>query len=251
MQQRSFWKFLLLSIVTCGIYEIYFMYKYTEDINTMCAGDGEETTNYIAVFFLSLITCGIYYWVWIYKLGNRMQNNAPRYGFYISESGTTLLLWSAIGTLLCGIGPLIAIYYMVTNINQFSGAYNALAYGTANPAGGQGYNPQNYSAPTQPQQPGAEQPQAFTQPYQQHQQPFTPPYGQQQTPPQAPPAPFQPYQETPPGSIYGDAAQQPADPNPFAQPAPTEEPPAPQDTQAPPADSSSENGGSENGGGEG
>ena len=45
IRQRDFWIYLLLSIVTCGIYGIYFWYKYTEDVNTVCYGDGQETMN--------------------------------------------------------------------------------------------------------------------------------------------------------------------------------------------------------------
>ena len=39
-QDRSFVKWLLLSIVTCGIYSFVFMYQWIKDINTICDGDG-------------------------------------------------------------------------------------------------------------------------------------------------------------------------------------------------------------------
>lgn len=72
IKQRSFWTYLLLSFVTCGIYDLIFMYTYTEELNRMCQGDGEESPNYIVVILLSFITCGIYGFYWIYKQGNRM-----------------------------------------------------------------------------------------------------------------------------------------------------------------------------------
>ena len=61
---RSFWVYLLLSIVTCGLYSIYFWYVYVEDLNTIFYGDGEDSPNYIIVLLLSWVTCGIYgvYW---------------------------------------------------------------------------------------------------------------------------------------------------------------------------------------------
>ncbi len=46
---RSFWVYLLLSIVTCGLYSIYFWYVYVEDLNTIFYGDGEDSPNYIIV----------------------------------------------------------------------------------------------------------------------------------------------------------------------------------------------------------
>ena len=50
---RSFWVYLLLSIVTCGLYSIYFWYVYVEDLNTIFYGDGEDSPNYIIVLLLS------------------------------------------------------------------------------------------------------------------------------------------------------------------------------------------------------
>ena len=50
---RSFWVYLLLSIVTCGLYSIYFWYVYVEDLNTVFYGDGEDSPNYIIVLLLS------------------------------------------------------------------------------------------------------------------------------------------------------------------------------------------------------
>ena len=38
---RSFWFYLLLTFLTCGLYSIYFWYVYVEDLNTIFYGDGE------------------------------------------------------------------------------------------------------------------------------------------------------------------------------------------------------------------
>ena len=46
-EDRSLLMCILLSIVTCGIYSFYFVYKLAEDMNVLCAGDGEETAGYI------------------------------------------------------------------------------------------------------------------------------------------------------------------------------------------------------------
>ena len=75
------------------------------DVNIACDGDGENTSGLVAFILLSMITCGIYAWYWYYKLGNRLANNAGRYGLCIQENGTTVLMWCIFGTLICGIGP--------------------------------------------------------------------------------------------------------------------------------------------------
>lgn len=123
---RSLAVLILLSIITCGIYGIYFWYMYTEDINTACEGDGNESPNYIIVILLSIITCGIYEFYWFYKQGNRLWAIAQnRYNFTIQENGTTVLLWMLLGALLCGIGTFIAMHILIKNMNSVAIAYNS------------------------------------------------------------------------------------------------------------------------------
>ncbi len=120
---RNFVMFLVLSIVTCGIYGIYFFYVLANDVNTICEGDGETTTSYVVAFLLSIITCGIYMWFWYYKLGNRLYNNAARYNTQIDESGTTVLLWMILGSFLAGIGIFIGQYFIINNTNKLAERY--------------------------------------------------------------------------------------------------------------------------------
>jgi hypothetical protein len=124
IKQRNFLTFVLLSIVTCGIYGIIFWYSFADDMNTICNGDGKQTQNYIIVILLSIVTCGIYGWIWYYGIGNRLQENAPRYGTNLNENGTTVLLWMIFGAFLCGIGYFYAEYILVKNINVLADRYN-------------------------------------------------------------------------------------------------------------------------------
>lgn len=124
IKQRSLVAYILLSIITCGIYSIFFWYSYTEDINKVCAGDGNESPNYIVVILLSIITCGIYSYYWYYKQGNRLQAVAPKFNLSFQENGTTVLLWFIFGAMLCGIGPFIAINILLKNMNSIANVYN-------------------------------------------------------------------------------------------------------------------------------
>jgi len=98
---------------------------YTEDINTVCEGDGNPSPNYIIVILLSVITCGIYTYVWFYKQGNRLQAIAPKYNLSIQENGTSILLWMLFGAVLCGIGPFIAYNILLKNMNAIANVYNS------------------------------------------------------------------------------------------------------------------------------
>lgn len=126
---RSLALYIVLSIVTCGIYSWWFIHSMAEDLNVACEGDGEETPGLAQYILLSLITCGIYNIWWIYKVGNRLSANAPRYGMRFQENGTTLLMWYIVGLLVCGIGSFVAIYMMIKNMNQIARAYNSMVLG--------------------------------------------------------------------------------------------------------------------------
>ena len=71
-----------------------------------------------------LLTCGIYPLIWYYSLGNRLAENAPRYGLNFQENGMTVLMWHIFGMLLCGLGAYIAMNILIKNTNAMAKAYN-------------------------------------------------------------------------------------------------------------------------------
>lgn len=121
---RSLLVYILLCIVTCGIYGWYFIYSIARDVNICCDGDGEHTSGLLMFILLSIVTCGIYSYIWFYKLGNRLNKNAYRYGMVFTENGTSVLMWQLFGVLLCGIGPFIAMNIIIKNTNTLCAAYN-------------------------------------------------------------------------------------------------------------------------------
>lgn len=121
---RSLFMYLILSIVTCGIYSLYFVYKMANDVNIACNEDGDATPGLAMYIILSLVTCGIYNLIWKYKLGNRLAANAPRYGMNFIENGTSVLLWHLFGAVLCGIGPFFAMNILIKNTNRICAGYN-------------------------------------------------------------------------------------------------------------------------------
>lgn len=121
---RSLLMYIILNIVTCGIYSYFFLYSLARDVNVACEGDGKHTAGLLKLILLTLLTCGIYAWIWYYSLGNRLAENAPRYGMNFQENGTTVLLWMLLGGLVCGIGYFVAWNIIIKNTNMICGAYN-------------------------------------------------------------------------------------------------------------------------------
>ncbi len=62
---------IILSLVTCGIYGIYWFVKLTDELNELV--DAEHETSGITCFLLSLVTCGIYGIYWSYMMGQKQE----------------------------------------------------------------------------------------------------------------------------------------------------------------------------------
>ena len=121
---RSLIMYIILSIVTCGLYGFFFVYKLAEDVNQMCLGDGETTAGLGMYILLSILTCGLYSIYWLYKIQNRLYAAGPRHGIPVSETGTTFLLWYIVGSFVCGIGALVAMNIVISSANKVGTAYN-------------------------------------------------------------------------------------------------------------------------------
>lgn len=66
---RSIALAIILSIITCGIYGIYWFVVLNDEINEL-TGDHAAPSG-IVVFLLSVVTCGIYGLYWAYVMGRK------------------------------------------------------------------------------------------------------------------------------------------------------------------------------------
>lgn len=121
-EDRKLWKLVLLTIPTFGIYNIMFWFQFTRDLNEMNRED-KRIKNYILVWFLSLITLGIYRWVWLFYLEDRIQVTGERMGMRIKPGPGTVLSWKLFGSFIL-IGPFVADYFIIRNMNRLAKEYN-------------------------------------------------------------------------------------------------------------------------------
>lgn len=121
-ENRKFWKLLLFTIPTFGIYNIVFWFQLTRDLNEMNP-DQKKIKNYILVIFLSIITLGIYHWVWFFYLCDRMQTTGAKYNLKVRPDAGILLGLKTFGTFFI-LGPFIANALAIHNMNVVAHAYN-------------------------------------------------------------------------------------------------------------------------------
>ena len=110
IQQRNIAICVILSIVTCGIYGIYWFICLTNDTNTAAKTPG--TSGGLA-FFLSIITCNIYGLYWAYKQGEKIDMAKQNRGIPSSNSGVLYLI-------LCLILPIAAWALMQNELNNLA-----------------------------------------------------------------------------------------------------------------------------------
>lgn len=111
IQQRNIALCIILSLVTCGIYEIYWFICLTDDINAVA---DEAGTSGIVAFILTIVTCGIYGFYWAYKCGEKIDKAKMDRGINSSNGGILYLI-------LFMFGGIITYALIQNELNKLAG----------------------------------------------------------------------------------------------------------------------------------
>ncbi len=118
MKQRNPALVIIFSIITCGIYEFYWIVATTNEVqNKLKSPDGSVKSGGLALLF-TIITCGIYSYYWWYKMGQRQGQLGKEYGVNSVSDNAALYL------ILCfiGIGAVINMVLLQSNLNKIASA---------------------------------------------------------------------------------------------------------------------------------
>jgi len=97
VQERNIAVSIILSLVTCGIYGLYWFVCLTNDTNTV---SGEEGTSGGMALVLTLVTCGIYGLYWAYKCGEKLDTAKQKRGIPASNGGILYLILFIFGGII-------------------------------------------------------------------------------------------------------------------------------------------------------
>lgn len=122
---RSMWKYILLSMITFGIYGIVCMSHVSSEINKVAGPyDHKKTLHYCLMFFLlSPITAGIFGLIWYSMLCGRMDDELTRRGIDYKFGSGTYWGWGFFGSLIL-VGPFIFYHKFFKAMNQLNASYN-------------------------------------------------------------------------------------------------------------------------------
>ena len=122
---RSLLKFILLSLITFGIYGLVVMSVVSSDINVIASRyDGKKTMHCCLVFFIfAPLTFGIVYLVWSHRLCERIGYELTRRTISYRFGPLDFWLWDILGALII-IGPFIYTYKLLKSMNLLAEHYN-------------------------------------------------------------------------------------------------------------------------------
>ena len=122
---RGLLKFILLSLITLGIYPLVVMSVISTDINVIASRyDGKKTMHFcLLAFIFTGLTLGIAPIVWYHRISKRIGNELTRRGIGYSFGAGTFWGWNVLGSLI-GIGPLVYTHKLFKAMNLLCADYN-------------------------------------------------------------------------------------------------------------------------------
>lgn len=121
---RGLLKFILLSMITFGIYGIVVMCTASSDINVIATRhDGKKTMNYFLAMLLGVVTFGIVPLVWTHRFCNRIGNELKLRNVPYEFSASTFWLWGVLGCFIL-VGPFIYMHKLLKSMNLICENYN-------------------------------------------------------------------------------------------------------------------------------
>ena len=95
MTERNIVTSIILTIVTCGIYGIYWFIVLTDDVKK--DADDQEFSSVALAFVLTLVTCGIYGLYWAYKMGQLTAKAQEKHGLPVTDNSVLYLILDIFG----------------------------------------------------------------------------------------------------------------------------------------------------------
>lgn len=91
IEKRNVGLAIVFTVLTCGLYGIYWFIKITDEVNYL---SGEDFGSGLSSFLLTIITCGIYKFYWSYKMGKMVYKAQDRAGVYPTDNSVLYLVLS-------------------------------------------------------------------------------------------------------------------------------------------------------------
>jgi len=95
IKNRSYITAILLTIVTCGIYGLYWMVCMTDESNSL--SDHNKTASGGMTILFTILSCGVYGMYWYFKMGKKLHEAGLKYGKQVSDNSVIYLILGLLG----------------------------------------------------------------------------------------------------------------------------------------------------------
>ena len=95
IQRKEIALCIILTLVTCGLYGIYWMYTLNEDLNALVPE--KPATPGANVILFTILTCGIYGIYWLYVQGEKIDYVKQQRGLSSSYTGIIYIIFVVLG----------------------------------------------------------------------------------------------------------------------------------------------------------
>ena len=120
---RGFWKYFFFSLITLGIYNLYYIHKIAQEAN-LDDEKGKKVGGLIFYIIFTFLTAGIYSLYWNYKVCEKFADTVRSAGKTPRITGGAWLLWTLIGSMII-VGPLVALVKQIHIWNDANEIYNS------------------------------------------------------------------------------------------------------------------------------
>lgn len=110
-QEKDFIKVILLSVITCGIYWIIFLYEYERDLRRLLTHTDRRPMEYLLAIVFSLLTCGLFMYYWYYTVFRAEDDEARAVGAVFNVEDPIVMT-------VCMIVPFFNAYLLCDNFNK-------------------------------------------------------------------------------------------------------------------------------------
>jgi hypothetical protein len=95
MKKRDIVVSVILTLITCGIYGLYWMACLNDDANQMAECTNAQSGGMVVL--LSIITCGIYALYWNYQMGKRLYEIQLKKNQFATDNSILYLILALLG----------------------------------------------------------------------------------------------------------------------------------------------------------
>lgn len=94
IKQKGIGMEIVLTLITCGIYGIFWFISLTNDVGEI-SGDRDFTGG--KHFLLILVTCGIWGFIWSYQVGKHIADAQHQRGHRVADNSVLYLVLTFLG----------------------------------------------------------------------------------------------------------------------------------------------------------